>query len=78
MMGPLVRRATPLLLVGLFVGPIASEFITEDGSKWIEPTWNGETGLFAGENLFHFVSLAISIILFEGGMTLKLKEIKNE
>lgn len=67
----------PLLLIGLLVGPIASEFLTEDGSKWIEPTWNGETGLFAGENLFHFVSLAISIILFEGGLTLKLKEIKN-
>ena len=67
----------PLILIGLLVGPIASEFITEDGSKWIEPTWNGETGLFAGENLFHFVSLAISIILFEGGLTLKLKEIKN-
>ncbi len=67
----------PLILIGLLVGPIASEFITQDGSKWIEPTWNGNKGLFAGETLYHFVSLSISIILFEGGLTLKLKEIKN-
>jgi NhaP-type Na+/H+ or K+/H+ antiporter len=67
----------PLLLIGLLVGPIAAEFLSEDGTKWIEPTWNGTEGLFPGESLFYFVSLAISIILFEGGLTLKLKEIKN-
>ncbi|RLD28782.1 MAG: cell shape-determining protein [Bacteroidetes bacterium] len=67
----------PLLLIGLLVGPIAAEFLSEDGKKWIEPVWNGKEGLFAGETLFYFVSLSISIILFEGGLTLKLKEIKN-
>ncbi len=67
----------PLLLIGLFVGPIAAEFLSEDGTKWIEPVWNGKEGLFAGETLFYFVSLSISIILFEGGLTLKLKEIRN-
>ncbi len=67
----------PLILIGLLVGPIASEFLSEDGSKWIEPIWNGKEGLFAGKSLFYFVSLAISIILFEGGLTLKLSEIKN-
>ncbi len=67
----------PLLLIGLLVGPIAAEFLSEDGSKWIEPVWNGTTGLFAGKSLFYFVSLAISIILFEGGLTLKISEIKN-
>jgi NhaP-type Na+/H+ or K+/H+ antiporter len=67
----------PLLLIGLFVGPIAAEFLTEDGSKWIEPIWNGEKGLFPGDGLYYFVSLAISIILFEGGLTLKRDEIKN-
>jgi len=67
----------PLLLIGLLVGPIAAEFLSEDGSKWIEPIWNGKKGLFPGESLFYFVSLAISIILFEGGLTLKLKEVKN-
>ena len=67
----------PLILIGLFVGPIAAEFITDDGSKWIEPIWNGKKGLFPGDGLYYFVSLAISIILFEGGLTLKRDEIKN-
>ena len=67
----------PLILIGLLVGPIASEFLSEDGSKWIEPIWNGKEGLFPADGLFYFVSLAISIILFEGGLTLKLSEIKN-
>ena len=67
----------PLILIGLLVGPIAAEFLSEDKTKWIEPIWNGTEGLFPGESLFYFVSLAISIILFEGGLTLKMSEIKN-
>nr|WP_321233913.1 cation:proton antiporter [uncultured Psychroserpens sp.] len=67
----------PLILIGLFVGPVAAEFLSEDGTKWIEPIWNGKKGLFPGESLYYFVSLAISIILFEGGLTLKRSEIKN-
>jgi NhaP-type Na+/H+ or K+/H+ antiporter len=67
----------PLILIGLLVGPIASEFFTDDGSKYIEPIWNGKKGLFPGDYLYYFVSLAISIILFEGGLTLKRDEIKN-
>lgn len=67
----------PLIIIGLLVGPLAAEFFSADGTKWIEPIWNGEKGLFPGESLFHFVSLAISIILFEGGLTLKMNEIKN-
>ncbi|EPR71952.1 Sodium/hydrogen exchanger family protein [Winogradskyella psychrotolerans RS-3] len=67
----------PLILIGLLVGPIAAEFLSEDGSKWIEPIWNGTKGLFPGDSLYYFVSLAISIILFEGGLTLKRAEIKN-
>ena len=66
----------PLILIGLFVGPF-STLLSEDGSKWIEPIWNGTKGLFPGEGLYYFVSLAISIILFEGGLTLKRSEIKN-
>lgn len=66
----------PLILIGLFVGPF-STLITEDGTKWIEPVYNGIDGLFPGERLFHFVSLAIGIILFEGGLTLKRDEILN-
>jgi len=66
----------PLILIGLAVGPIATLF-TADGGKLIEPIWNGESGLFPGESLFYFVSLAISIILFEGGLTLRKGEILN-
>ena len=66
----------PLILIGLLVGPIAAEFLSNDGTKWIEPIWNGTKGLFPGESLFYFVSLAISVILFEGGLTLKMSEIK--
>jgi len=64
----------PLILIGLFVGPI-STLLSEDGTKWLEPIWNGEEGLFPGESLFYFVSLAIAIILFEGGLTLRKSEI---
>ncbi|MGO4919997.1 cation:proton antiporter [Maribacter spongiicola] len=66
----------PLILIGLIVGPLSTLY-TEDGSKIIEPIWNGTKGLFPGESLYYFVSLAISIILFEGGLTLKRSEIKN-
>jgi NhaP-type Na+/H+ or K+/H+ antiporter len=66
----------PLILIGLLVGPI-STLISDDGTKWLEPVWNGTEGLFPGERLFSFVSLAISIILFEGGLTLKKEEILN-
>ena len=67
----------PLILIGLLVGPIAAEFLSDDGSKWIEPIWNGKKGLFPGVGLYYFVSLAISIILFEGGLTLRKSEISN-
>ena len=35
----------PLILIGLLVGPISTLY-TADGSKLIEPVWNGEKGLF--------------------------------
>ena len=66
----------PLILIGLLVGPISTLY-TADGAKIIEPIWNGEQGLFPGESLYYFVSLAISIILFEGGLTLKRSEINS-
>ncbi|NJW53805.1 cation:proton antiporter [Salinimicrobium oceani] len=66
----------PLILIGLLVGPLSTLF-TDDGSKWLEPIWNGEVGIFPGESLFYFVSLAIAIILFEGGLTLRKSEIGN-
>ncbi len=66
----------PLILIGLLVGPI-STLISEDGTKWIQPIWDEEFGFFPGESLYYFVSLAISIILFEGGLTLKRSEIRT-
>ena len=67
----------PLVLIGLLVGPIAAEFLSDDKTKWIQPQWDGKEGLFPGESLFNFVSLAISIILFEGGLTLRTREAKR-
>lgn len=67
----------PLILIGLLVGPIAAEFLSDEGVKWIQPVYKDGRGLFPDESLFNFVSLAISIILFEGGLTLRTGEIKN-
>ncbi|MFC7356191.1 cation:proton antiporter [Jejudonia soesokkakensis] len=66
----------PLILIGLFVGPI-STLISNDGTQWIQPIWNIDSGFFPGKSLFYFVSLAIGIILFEGGLTLKMEEVKK-
>ena len=66
----------PLILIGLFVGPF-STLISDDGSQWIQPIYDGNTGLFPDQNLFYFVSLAIGIILFEGGLTLRRGEVKK-
>lgn len=66
----------PLILIGLFVGPV-STLLSVDGTKWLEPIWNGQEGLFPGESLYYFVSLAIGVVLFEGGLTLRKNEISN-
>ena len=71
-----VPAILPLILIGLAVGPISTLF-SVDGTKFIQPVFNGEKGLFPGKLLFYFVSLAIGIILFEGGLTLKRKEIRG-
>jgi NhaP-type Na+/H+ or K+/H+ antiporter len=66
----------PLILIGLFVGPV-STLISENGAQWIQPIYNGKSGLFPDQNLYNFVSLAIGIILFEGGLTLRQGEVKK-
>lgn len=66
----------PLIVIGLLVGPISTLY-TSDHTKLIEPIWNGSEGIFPQDIFFAFVSLSISVILFEGGLTLKIKEIKN-
>ena len=73
-----VPAILPLILIGLFFGPISTLF-SHDGGKWIEPVFDAAHGhgLFPGQSLFYFVSLSISIILFEGGLTLKMSEIQG-
>ncbi|AZQ63240.1 sodium:proton exchanger [Flammeovirga pectinis] len=66
-----VPAILPLILIGLLVGPFSTLF-TSDGSKFID----GDK-IFHGELLFDVVNLSVGLILFEGGMTLKLKETKN-
>ena len=73
-----VPAILPLILIGMFVGPFSPYWYHGDG-KWLEPIWDNSHGhgLFPGEGLFHFVELAIGIILFEGGLTLKTSEFKD-
>lgn len=71
-----VPAILPLLLIGLLVGPF-STFWTHDGQKLLEPVWNGTHGLFPKAHLFHFVELAIGLILFEGGLSLQRDELKG-
>lgn len=61
----------PLILIGLFIGPISTLF-TPDGSKLID----GDA-IFSGDLLFSFVSISVGVILFEGGLTLSLKELRT-
>lgn len=71
-----VPAILPLIIVGLLVGPIAEglELI-----GWgIKPITDGKGGgLVPSDTLFGFVSLAIGVILFEGGLTLRRNEIKG-
>lgn len=73
-----VPAILPLIIIGLLVGPLSTLW-TDDGLKLLEPIYNREKGigLFPGEYLFYFVSLAIGVILFEGGLTLKRREIQG-
>lgn len=74
-----VPAILPLILVGLAVGPL-STFFTADGEKLLEPIYRTEAdslGIFPDKYLFSFVSLAIGVILFEGGLTLKRREISG-
>ncbi len=68
----------PLILLGLLVGPISTLW-SSGGEKWLEPIYNPETGvgIIPEEYFFDFISLSIGIILFEGGLTLKRKEIRG-
>ncbi len=66
-----VPAILPLIIIGLIVGPV-STFLTPDQTKLIDTDH-----IFQGHMLFDFVSLAVGIILFEGGLTLKYREVKE-
>ncbi len=72
-----VPAILPLVITGLLIGPVSTLW-TADGTKIIEPVFDPQSGkgMFPGDYLYHFVSLAIGIILFEGGLTLKRRELK--
>ena len=60
----------PLIVIGLIMGPIST--LINDGEKLIDPL-----RIFEGNMMYYFVSLSVGIILFEGGLTLKFKEVRN-
>ena len=59
----------PLIILGLVMGPLSTLFLDE---KWIDPE-----NIFAGKTMYYFVSLSVGVILFEGGLTLKFKEVRK-
>ncbi len=72
-----VPAILPLIIIGLLVGPISTLFTGDEGylvSKG--PKLIDGDSIFQGQVLFDVVSLAVGLILFEGGLTLKLSEVK--
>lgn len=67
-----VPAILPLLFLGLLLGPISTLF-TPTGEKLID----GDN-IFQEEMLFHFVAIAVGVILFEGGLTLQFQEIRKQ
>ena len=67
-----VPAIIPLIMIGLALGPL-STFFTPYGDKLLD----GDQ-IFSGDLLFAFVSISVGIILFEGGLTLKIKEIRHQ
>ncbi len=67
-----VPAIIPLIIIGLALGPL-STFFTPYGDKLLD----GDQ-IFSGDLLFAFVSISVGIILFEGGLTLKIKEIRHQ
>ena len=71
-----VPAILPLIIAGILIGPLY-EYYT--GHRLISPRFDADAGegLFPGNLLYSFVSLSIGLILFEGGLTLNLREIRG-
>ena len=66
-----VPAILPLIFIGLAVGP-GYAMVSPTRTKFID----GDT-IFQGHFLFDVVSLSVGLILFEGGLTLRLKEVRT-
>ena len=71
-----VPAILPLIIAGLIVGPGWEAYT---GHALLNPQFDADagSGLFPGNLLYSFVSLAIGLILFEGGLTLRTSEIRG-
>lgn len=71
-----VPAILPLIIAGILIGPGWEWY---SGHRLLNPRFDSEagTGLFPGNLLYSFVSLSIGLILFEGGLTLRLREIRG-
>ncbi len=71
-----VPAILPLIVAGLCVGPGYEAYT---GHALLNPQFDADAGvgLFPGNLLYSFVSLAIGLILFEGGLTLRSSEIRG-
>lgn len=67
-----VPAILPLIIIGLALGPL-STFVTPYGDKLLD----GDL-IFSGDLLFAFVSISVGVVLFEGGLTLKIKEMRHQ
>jgi NhaP-type Na+/H+ or K+/H+ antiporter len=74
-----VPAILPLVIFGLLLGPL-SVYWTYDQKVWLQIRYNPDTdqGIFPGKYLFHFVSFALSLILFEGSLGLRLRDLGRE
>ncbi len=74
-----VPAILPLVIFGLLLGPL-SIYWTYDQKVWLQIRYNPSTGqgIFPGKYLFHFVSFALSLILFEGSLGLRLRDLERE
>ena len=52
-------------------------FISRSLFHFFDKQWIDPENIFAGKTMYYFVSLSVGVILFEGGLTLKFKEVRQ-
>lgn len=74
-----VPAILPLVIFGLLLGPLSIHW-TYDQKVWLQIRHNPSTGqgIFPGKYLFHFVTFALSLILFEGSLGLRIRDLGRE